>query len=75
MLLNQLGLIVSTLRWLNVLFFLGMDFLFSPITVALTVLIRTLQFQERALDKFLQAARSSKAASVYRCEAIGTLAK
>ncbi|MGD9092743.1 MAG: hypothetical protein PVF74_07830 [Anaerolineales bacterium] len=63
-LLSQLGLITSTLPWLNALRFLGMAFLFTAITVALTVIIRTLQFQESALDKFLQAARSNKTASV-----------
>jgi hypothetical protein len=45
-LLNQLGTIAATLSWLNVLRFLGMALLFSGITVALTIIIRTLQMQE-----------------------------
>ncbi|MCK5314513.1 MAG: hypothetical protein KAJ53_05295 [Anaerolineales bacterium] len=54
-LLNQLRTIVNTLPWLNALRFTGMALLFTAITVALTVVIRTLQFQEKSLEKFLQA--------------------
>ena len=54
-LLNQLRTITNTLPWLNALRFSGMAFLFTAITVALTVIIRTLQFQENSLEKFLQA--------------------
>jgi len=54
-LLNQLGTIVSTLPWLNALRFTGMAFLFTAITLALTVVIRTLHFQEKSLENFLPA--------------------
>jgi hypothetical protein len=54
-LLAQLGLITGTLPWLSFLRFVGMALLFSRITIALTVIIRTLQFQERALQKFVLA--------------------
>ncbi len=54
-LLAQLGLINANLPWLSFLRFLGMAFLFTGITVALTVIIRTLQTQEKMLQKFLQA--------------------
>lgn len=54
-LLTQLGVISGTLPWLGLLRFLGMAFLFTGITVALTVIIRTLQFQENTLQKFVQA--------------------
>ncbi len=60
-LLNQLGLITGTLPWFGVLRFLGMALLFTGITVALTVVIRTLQFQERVLTRFV---RSQSRASV-----------
>lgn len=56
-LLQQLGLIKGTLPWLGFLRFLGMAFLFTAITVALTVIIRTLQHQEQTLRNFI-AARS-----------------
>ena len=55
MLLNQLGLITSTLPWLGFLRFAGMALIFTAITVALTVIIRTLQTQEKLLNKFVQA--------------------
>ncbi len=60
-LLEQLGFITSTLPWLNALRFFGMAFLFTAITVALTVVIRTLQAQEKILNKFYQV-RSSEVA-------------
>ena len=56
-LLNQLQVITSTLPWLGVLRFMGMALLFSAITVALTVIIRSLQMQEKSLNRFI-AARS-----------------
>jgi hypothetical protein len=54
-LLNQLGLITGTLPWLGFLRFAGMALLFTSITVALTVIIRTLQTQKNLLNKFVQA--------------------
>lgn len=59
-LLQQLAIIQGTLPWLNALRLLGMAFLFTGITIALTVIIRTLQFQEKVLEKFVQA-RAGKA--------------
>lgn len=57
-LLRQLGVIQGALPWLGALRFLGMAFLFTAITVALTVIIRTLQHQEQTLRNFI-AARSN----------------
>ena len=57
-LLAQLGLIEANLPWLGFFRLLGMSFLFTGITVALTVVIRTLQTQEKTLLKFLEV-RSS----------------
>jgi hypothetical protein len=54
-LLNQLGLIKGTLPWLGFLRFLGMATLFTGITIALTVIIRTLQYQEKTLVTFVRA--------------------
>ncbi len=54
-LLNQLDVIEATTPWLGFLRFLGMAFLFTGITVALAVIVRTLQFQEKTLRKFVQA--------------------
>jgi len=54
-LLNQLGLIKGSLPWLGMLRFVGMSFLFTAITVALTVIIRTLQHQEQTLRNFVSA--------------------
>ncbi len=54
-LLNQLGTIQATLPWISFLRFLGMALLFTGITVALTVIIRTLQHQERTLRRFSAA--------------------
>ncbi|MFQ5576784.1 MAG: hypothetical protein ACE5G8_07330 [Anaerolineae bacterium] len=58
-LLAQLAIISGTLPWLSLLRFLGMSFLFTGITVALTVIIRTLQFQEKALQNFVTARSGS----------------
>ncbi len=57
-LLAQLGVITGTLPWLAALRFLGMGFLFTGITVALTVIIRTLQHQEKTLQTFVNARQS-----------------
>ncbi len=54
-LLAQLGVIKTTLPWLSFLRFAGMSLLFTAITVALSVIIRTLQFQEKQLDNFVRA--------------------
>lgn len=54
-LLAHLGLIKANLPWLGFFRFLGMSFLLTGITVALTVVIRTLQTQEKTLQKFLEA--------------------
>ena len=54
-LLNQLGTIKASLPWINLLKFAGMSFVFTAITVALTVIIRTLQHQEKTLLAFIQA--------------------
>ena len=53
-LLSQLGTITATLTWLNAIRLLGMALLLTAITVALTVIVRTLQFQEIALRNFAQ---------------------
>lgn len=53
--LNQLGLIQGVKPWLAALRYLGMALLFSGITVALTVIIRTLQHQEKSLHNFIKA--------------------
>lgn len=54
-LLNQLGIITGVKPWLSALMFAGMALLFTAITVALTVIIRTLQHQEKALRAFVSA--------------------
>jgi uncharacterized membrane protein len=54
-LLQQLGVIKASLPWLAALRFLGMGLLLTAITVALTVIIRTLQFQNKTLAAFAQA--------------------
>jgi hypothetical protein len=54
-LLTTLGTIASTGQWLVFLRFLGMSLLFSAITVALSVIIRTLQNQENNLRDFVAA--------------------
>ena len=53
-LLAQLSVIKATLPWLTALRFLGMSLVFSAITVALTVIIRTLQHQEKTLNNYVQ---------------------
>ncbi|MFQ5399489.1 MAG: hypothetical protein ACE5E7_07810 [Anaerolineae bacterium] len=55
LLLNQLGTIKGTLPWLGFLRFFGMALVLTAITVALTAIIRTLQFQENTLRKFVEA--------------------
>ncbi len=54
-LLQALGSIQSTGQWLSFLRFLGMGLLFTAITVALTIIIRTLQHQEKSLKSFIKA--------------------
>jgi len=54
-LLQQLGLIKAVTPWLGALRFFGMALLFTAITVALTVIIRTLQHQEKTLRGFIKA--------------------
>ena len=54
-LLNQLGVISGVKPWLAALRYLGMAMLFLGITVALTVIIRTLQHQDRTLRSFIKA--------------------
>lgn len=55
LLLNQLGAIKATLPWITLLRFVGMSFIFTAITVSLTVIIRTLQHQEQSLHDFITA--------------------
>ena len=54
-LLRQLGAIEGVKPWLSALRYTGMAFVFTAITVALTVIIRTLQHQERTLRNFVRA--------------------
>jgi hypothetical protein len=49
---SQLGLVQGLKPWFGALMFTGMAFLFSGIAVALTVIIRTLQMQEKVLRNF-----------------------
>ena len=58
-LLAQLGTIVSALPWISFVRWLGRAFLFTGITVALTVIIRTLQHQNETLRTFIGARQSS----------------
>ncbi|NIS83007.1 MAG: hypothetical protein GTO14_23030 [Anaerolineales bacterium] len=51
-LLAQLGLLTSYAKWLNPLRMLGMAFLFTGITIALTVIIGTLRKQAELLTRF-----------------------
>jgi hypothetical protein len=60
-LLNQLGLITGLKPWFGALMFTGMAFLFSGIAVALTVIIRTLQTQEKLLHNFVRARTATAA--------------
>ena len=54
LLLGQLAQITAALPWLNALRFAGMALLFTAITLAVTVIIRTLQMQEQSLGRFIQ---------------------
>lgn len=58
-LLQQLGVIKASLPWLAALRFLGMALVLSAITLALTVIIRTLQFQNNTLSNFVQTSSSA----------------
>lgn len=58
-LLAQLGTIKATMPWLAALRYGGMAFLLTGITVALTVVIRSLQHQETTLRQFVQAKTAS----------------
>jgi len=55
-LLTQLGMVSSFAKWLNPLRILGMAFLFTGITLALTVIIGTLRMQAGMLVQFYQKA-------------------
>lgn len=55
-LLSQLGVVSSFAAWLNPLRMVGMSFLFSAITIALTVIIGTLKGQAQLLIKFYNQA-------------------
>lgn len=55
LLLAQLGLISGVQPWVGSLRFMGMALLFTAVTVALTVILRTLQAQEISLRNFVQA--------------------
>jgi hypothetical protein len=54
--LNQLGTVSSFAKWLNPLRMVGMAFLFSAITIALTVIIGTLKTQAHLLIGFYNRA-------------------
>jgi hypothetical protein len=54
-LLRQLGAFQGVKPWLSALRYTGMAFVFTAITVALTVIIRTLQHQEKTLRNFVRA--------------------
>lgn len=58
-LLNQLATVSSFAFWLNPLRMLGMAFLFTGITLALVVIIRTLRLQAKMLVQFYQQASAS----------------
>jgi hypothetical protein len=57
-LLAQLGVVSSFADWLNPLRMVGMAFLFTAITLALTVIIGTLRMQAGVLVNFYQRASS-----------------
>ena len=57
--LAQLGVITSTLPWLGAIRITGMALLFTAITVALTVIIRTLQTQEQILTSYVKSMAGS----------------
>ena len=54
--LTQLGTVGSFAKWLNPLRMFGMAFLFTGVTLALTVIIGTLRKQADLLVKFYQQA-------------------
>lgn len=56
-LLTQLGTVASFAKWLDPLRILGMAFLFTGITVALTVIIGTLRLQANMLISFYDKAK------------------
>lgn len=56
--LDRLAIITGVKPWLGALRFAGMSLVFTAITVSLTVVIRTLQGQEKALRGFIQARTS-----------------
>jgi hypothetical protein len=58
-LLSQLGTITATLPWLEALRVSGMAFILTAITLAVSVVVRTLQHQERALRTFISHVSSS----------------
>lgn len=51
-LLTQLGVVASFVKWLDPLRMVGMAFLFSGITIALTIIIKTLRLQSELLANF-----------------------
>jgi hypothetical protein len=55
-LLSQLSVVSSYAFWLNPLRMIGMAFLFTAITVALTVIIGTLRMQTKMLSGLIQKA-------------------
>jgi hypothetical protein len=55
-LLSQLGTVSSFAKWLNPLRIVGMSFLFTAITLALTVIINTLRLQAGMLVQFYNKA-------------------
>jgi hypothetical protein len=57
-LLSQLAVVSSYATWLSPLRMVGMAFLFTGITLALTVIIGTLRLQAAMLLKFYQQASS-----------------
>ena len=58
LLLTQLGVVASFAKWLNPLRLFGMAFLFTGITLALTVIIGTLRLQAGLMVKFYQQVTS-----------------
>jgi len=55
-LLSQLSVIGTYFYWLNPLRMLGMAFLFTAITVSITVIIGTLRMQTKLLNGLVQKA-------------------
>ncbi len=62
-LLRQLETVSSFAKWLNPLRMLGMAFLFTGITIALTVIIGTLRVQAKLMIGFYNRATSGKVSS------------